>query len=71
MPSEELPNDLFISYAHLDNDRGQVRELRDAIHEGFVNFAGRLQQRYSLSHRPWTSLPTIVRGLPAENRHVA
>jgi len=36
-----MPFDLFISYAHLDNERGQVRELRDAIDEDFESFAGR------------------------------
>jgi len=36
-----MPYDLFISYAHRDNARGQVRELRDAISEDFEKFAGR------------------------------
>lgn len=36
-----MPYDLFISYAHRDNARGQVRELRDAISENFQKFAGR------------------------------
>jgi tetratricopeptide (TPR) repeat protein len=36
-----MPYDLFISYAHLDNARHQVRELRDAILEDFEGFAGR------------------------------
>lgn len=33
--------DLFISYPHRDNARGQVRELRDAVAEDFARFAGR------------------------------
>jgi hypothetical protein len=33
--------DLFISYLHSDNHRGQVRELRDAIATDFQQFAGR------------------------------
>lgn len=33
--------DLFISYAHKDNARGQVGELRDAILADFHQFAGR------------------------------
>jgi hypothetical protein len=33
--------DLFISYAHKDNERGQVRELCDAIRDDFYQFAGR------------------------------
>jgi tetratricopeptide (TPR) repeat protein len=36
-----IPYDLFISYAHRDNVRGQVRELRDAINDNFEGFAGR------------------------------
>ena len=36
-----MPYDLFVSYAHRDNARGQVRELRDAILEDFHKFAGR------------------------------
>jgi TIR domain len=36
-----MPYDLFISYAHKDNSREQVRELRDAILEDFHKFAGR------------------------------
>ena len=36
-----MPYDLFISYAHKDNLRGQVRELGDAITEDFQRFAGR------------------------------
>ena len=36
-----MPYDLFISYAHQDNSRGQVRELRDAILEDFQKFSGR------------------------------
>ncbi|MBL8829655.1 MAG: tetratricopeptide repeat protein [Planctomycetaceae bacterium] len=36
-----MPFDLFISYAHRDNARGQVRELHDAISANFQKFAGR------------------------------
>lgn len=36
-----MPYDLFISYAHKDNSREQVRELRDAILADFHKFAGR------------------------------
>jgi tetratricopeptide (TPR) repeat protein len=36
-----MPYDLFISYAHADNVRGQVRELSDAIQDDFRRFAGR------------------------------
>jgi hypothetical protein len=36
-----IPYDLFISYAHRDNVRGQVRELRDAINDKFEGFPGR------------------------------
>jgi hypothetical protein len=35
-----MPYDLFISYAHRDNSREQVRELRDAILENVHEFAG-------------------------------
>ncbi len=37
-----MPYDAFISYAHSDNARSQVRELRDAIVDDFNNFAGRV-----------------------------
>lgn len=36
-----MPYDLSISYAHRDNARNQVRELRDAILADFQDFAGR------------------------------
>lgn len=36
-----MPYDLFISYAHNDNRRGQVGELCDAITADFHKFAGR------------------------------
>ncbi len=36
-----IPFDLFISYVHPDNQRGQVRDLRNAIAEDFVRLAGR------------------------------
>jgi tetratricopeptide (TPR) repeat protein len=36
-----MPYDLFMSYAHRVNARGQVRELRDAISKDFQKFAGR------------------------------
>lgn len=35
-----MPYDLFISYSHQDNQRGQVRELCDAIIADFQEFAG-------------------------------
>ncbi|MEK6324297.1 MAG: toll/interleukin-1 receptor domain-containing protein [Acidobacteriota bacterium] len=40
-PAIAMPYDLFISYAHKDNSREQVRELRDAILGDFHKFAGR------------------------------
>lgn len=36
-----MPYDLFISYAHKDNARGQVRELCEEIVDDFQQFAGR------------------------------
>lgn len=36
-----MPYDLFISYAHQDNDHGQVKELCDAIFADFRQFGGR------------------------------
>jgi tetratricopeptide (TPR) repeat protein len=36
-----MPYDLFISYAHADNTRGQVRDLCDAVRQDFRRFAGR------------------------------
>ena len=36
-----MPYDLFITYAHRDNDRGRVRELCDAVRGAFREAAGR------------------------------
>ena len=36
-----MPYDLFVSYAHRDNARGQVRDLRDVVAADFHKFAGR------------------------------
>jgi len=69
-----MPYDLFISYAHRDNPRGQISELRDAISQDFQKFAGRnltvfFDERDILSMADWEK--HIAQGLSESRLFVA